>query len=80
MIIKEITAVKNHFFLVFFKNSNTKLISTYWLKNDEKINVQILTKRFFDIQVKKRRLSGAKTSIFNEVDRKISKVKMNSYF
>ncbi len=50
------------------------------LRNEEKINVQILAKRFFDIPVKKRRFSGAKTSIFNEVDRKISKVKMESYF
>ncbi len=50
------------------------------IRNEEKINVQILAKRFFDGQVKKRRLSGAKPSIFNEVDRKTSKVKTDSYF
>ncbi len=60
--------------------SACKFIFFSFLRNDEKINVQILAKRFFEIQVKKRRLSGAKTSIFNEVDRKILKVKMNSYF
>jgi len=50
------------------------------LRNDEKINIQILARRFFNIRGKKRRLRGAKTSIFNEVDRRISKVKMDSYF
>ncbi len=39
-----------------------------------------MIKQFFDRRGEKRILSGAKTSIFNEVDRKISKVKMDSYF
>jgi len=49
------------------------VIKSKSIKNDEKINVQIFMKPFFDKRDRKRSLSEAKTSVFNQVDRKISR-------
>jgi len=43
------------------------------LRNDEKINLPNMIKPFFDRRGEKRRLSGAKTRLFNEVYRKMAK-------
>ncbi len=47
-----------------------------YISNAEKINLLFMSKSFFDRRGEKRRLSGAKTRLFNEVYRKVAKTEM----